>query len=588
MPGKRIALLIGVSEFGAEYAPLPNTVRQLDQLSQVLQNPDAGGFEVQSLLNPSPQVMREAIEEFFRSQAEEDTLLLYYSGRGEIDLLNSSQLYLTTHLTRKHQGQLMEASIVEAQFLYRQMLHSRSRSIVVILDCCYSGNFASLLPLKDAFTPKLKQAAILLSCPGSEAPLLSEAMPETSAFSLSFTHYLIEGIETGAVCKEGEQWLHVQDLYDYARNHMQSKSGLAGTPQMLLLGNGAAQIALAKVATPDRRDLYRQMVKTLLRENNGELAMLDHHYLYIQRYQLDLSASEAWEIETEQLAFYRTHLQKQHLYAKALATAMKHEYPFSQLTVKKLERIQSALHLEQEDADRIQQRLLRQLSECTTKPEQPVARPPAPAPQSVDLCEPVNQTKFTAPDQPFKQNGRSHTYKQEPILLLSAREVDYTLLQELLKHQNWKEADRETCKAMLRVAGRVRRGYLSRDDITNFPCQDLHTIDRLWVAHSNGQFGFSVQKDIWHSLGGTDEYDAAIEQLFCNRVGWAVQGKRISPNLNFDHANSVPSGMLPTCMWAGGWLFWWWLVTIQARLEYCRRSQWLHLLRARSQRNQGI
>jgi hypothetical protein len=587
MPGKRIALLIGVSEFGAEYEPLPHIVRQLEQLRRVLQNPGMGGFEVESLFNPSPQAMREAIEGFFRESAEEDTLLLYYSGWGEIDPLNTSQLYLTTHLTRKQQGQLVEASIVEVQFLYRQMLHSRSRSIVVILDCCYDGSFVSLLPQAEAFTSRLEQAAILLSCT-APPPLPSEAIQETSTLSLPLTHYLIEGIETGTACKGGAQWLNVQDLYDYAQQRMKSEAGIAGNPQLLLLGNTAHQIALSRVATPDRRNLYRQTVATLLRENKGELGMLDHHYLYIQRYQLDLSASEAWEIETEQLAFYRIHLQKQHLYAKAVATAVKQEYPFSQLTFKKLERIQAALHLNQEEADRIVKRLLRQLSECRTQPE-PGVKPPLPPPPPIGLREQADQTKFTAPDQPFHQNGASSGIsgdrRQEPIPLLSAREIDYTALQESLKTQNWKDADRETSRVMLRVAGQVRRGYLSREDITTFPCEDLHTIDRLWVEYSNGQFGFSVQKDIWHSLGGTDEYDAEIEQMFCSRVGWSVHGKRVSPNFNFDHATGVLPGMLPTCMWAGGWLFWWWLVTIQARLEHCRRSQWLQLLAARSQQS---
>ncbi|MBD2494800.1 GUN4 domain-containing protein [Nostoc sp. FACHB-280] len=66
----------------------------------------------------------------------------------------------------------------------------------------------------------------------------------------------------------------------------------------------------------------------------------------------------------------------------------------------------------------------------------------------------------------------------------------------------WKEADKETFKLMLKVAGQEKQGYLELDDIRNFPCEDLRIIDKLWVDYSNGRFGFSVQKEIYLSVGG--------------------------------------------------------------------------------------
>ncbi|MBD0386321.1 MAG: GUN4 domain-containing protein [Nostoc sp. C3-bin3] len=66
----------------------------------------------------------------------------------------------------------------------------------------------------------------------------------------------------------------------------------------------------------------------------------------------------------------------------------------------------------------------------------------------------------------------------------------------------WKEADEETNKLMLQVAGREQQGYLDLDDIRQFPCEDLRTIDQLWVQYSDGHFGFSVQKEIFLDSGG--------------------------------------------------------------------------------------
>ncbi len=56
---------------------------------------------------------------------------------------------------------------------------------------------------------------------------------------------------------------------------------------------------------------------------------------------------------------------------------------------------------------------------------------------------------------------------------------------------------------MLQVAEREKQRYLTIEDVENFPCKDLHIIDKLWVKYSYDKFGFSVQKEIYQSLGGT-------------------------------------------------------------------------------------
>ncbi|AFZ04017.1 serine/threonine-protein kinase [Calothrix sp. PCC 6303] len=103
--------------------------------------------------------------------------------------------------------------------------------------------------------------------------------------------------------------------------------------------------------------------------------------------------------------------------------------------------------------------------------------------------------------------------------------VDYTNLSDLLKAQNWREADEETGRLMLKVANQKREGYLGVESINNFPCADLRTIDQLWVKYSNGRFGFSVQKRIYQSLGGTEEYNDKIWNAFGDRIGWK-RGKK--------------------------------------------------------------
>ena len=95
----------------------------------------------------------------------------------------------------------------------------------------------------------------------------------------------------------------------------------------------------------------------------------------------------------------------------------------------------------------------------------------------------------------------------------------YTQLETLLKAGKWKEADGETSKVMLEVAGQTDQGFLMSDDLTNFPCEDLLTIDWLWVEASNGHFGFSVQKKIWEECGSPMDYNGDYKK-FMEKVGW--------------------------------------------------------------------
>jgi hypothetical protein len=105
------------------------------------------------------------------------------------------------------------------------------------------------------------------------------------------------------------------------------------------------------------------------------------------------------------------------------------------------------------------------------------------------------------------------------VELRSAVGYDYTKLRDLLANQKWKEADEETEKAMLTVAGRDD-SLLEIEDIDNFPCEDLRTIDRLWLKFSNGKFGFSVQKEKYQQLGGTRDFEPEIWEIFATEVGW--------------------------------------------------------------------
>jgi hypothetical protein len=89
------------------------------------------------------------------------------------------------------------------------------------------------------------------------------------------------------------------------------------------------------------------------------------------------------------------------------------------------------------------------------------------------------------------------------VPLKSARGIDYRLLQQLLAQQDFQTADSLTRQKLCELAGEgaIARKYVYFTEVNNFPIEDLRTIDALWRVHSEGKFGFSVQRKLWISVG---------------------------------------------------------------------------------------
>ena len=116
------------------------------------------------------------------------------------------------------------------------------------------------------------------------------------------------------------------------------------------------------------------------------------------------------------------------------------------------------------------------------------------------------------------------TSPSEPLLISKVTGVDYAQLRDFLVAGNWKEADRETSRAMLQAAGRAKEWSFRKEDIDNFSCEDLRLIDQLWRESSQGKFGFRVQKEIWQK-NGSPTINSPIKnwRKFYIEVGWKTE-----------------------------------------------------------------
>ncbi|MEH2366838.1 serine/threonine-protein kinase [Nostoc sp.] len=136
--------------------------------------------------------------------------------------------------------------------------------------------------------------------------------------------------------------------------------------------------------------------------------------------------------------------------------------------------------------------------------------------------------------------------KLPEMKLISAVGIDYTRLRDLLADGEWKEANEEATRVMLAVPKREKEGWFRPQDIHDFPCEDIRTIDKLWVKYSDGRFGFSVQKRIHQSLGGTRNYNKKTWEIFADRVGWKKDGEWVLYSRHLCTWNlNAPYGHLP-------------------------------------------
>lgn len=126
------------------------------------------------------------------------------------------------------------------------------------------------------------------------------------------------------------------------------------------------------------------------------------------------------------------------------------------------------------------------------------------------------------------------------VPLNSALGVDYLPLQKLLAEQDFEEADRLTSIKLCELAGSdaKARKWVYFTEVDSFPVDDLITLDHLWLVHSQGKFGFSVQRELW--LGVGKNWDKLWPKIgWKNGTNWTRYPGSFTWNL------SAPRGHLP-------------------------------------------
>jgi Caspase domain len=186
-------------------------------LAAVLQDPGIGGFEVRTLLNEPAHLVTLAVEEFFADRRPGDLLLVHFSGHGIKD--EDGELYFAAPNTML--GRL-GATAVAAEFVGRRMNRSRSRRVVLLLDCCYAGAFERGLVARAGVEMGIEQQfggrgrAVITASSAMEYAFEAGELADAREVAPSvFTSALVEGLETGEADHDQDGLVGLDELYDY-------------------------------------------------------------------------------------------------------------------------------------------------------------------------------------------------------------------------------------------------------------------------------------------------------------------------------------------------------------------------------------
>ena len=132
--------------------------------------------------------------------------------------------------------------------------------------------------------------------------------------------------------------------------------------------------------------------------------------------------------------------------------------------------------------------------------------------------------------------GKAEQFSGVASAVLDAKYAD---LERYLENGQWEEADIETYRLMITEVGKEEGQLFASKDLRNFPCEPLKAIDGLWIKHSGGKFGFSVQKNTYIECGGVPDgkHHEGVRRKLDKTNGWDRPIK-----YDFDLA---PKGHLP-------------------------------------------
>lgn len=239
--GRRIALIVGISDYADSSIDLEYADRDAKVLYDTLTNPALGPAafdrrDVRLLVNKEATLagINTGLRDFLRQAREEDSVLFYFAGHGAPDPNQLGDLYLLAHDTEPE-------NIAGTGLLMRHVRETiaeiPAKHVLILTDACHSGGMASAPglrslktnPIHQVFLDKLQHAsgglAILTA---SEAAQVSFENSRWDGHGV-FTHFLVKGLR-GAADEDRDNIVALGELLEYVREHVRRETSSKQIP----------------------------------------------------------------------------------------------------------------------------------------------------------------------------------------------------------------------------------------------------------------------------------------------------------------------------------------------------------------------
>ncbi len=217
MATDRFALIIANDAFeDVSFRELRAPSQDATELERVLSNPAIGGFEVCTLKNQLAHEVNLQVEEFLSDRRREDLVLLYISSHGVKD--DDGRLYFAVANTRLR---FLGSTAVSSKFIDDQIYRCRSRKIILVLDCCYSGAFTKGLVPRTDERMGIKERfeglgrIVLTASNATEYSFEGAELVAGAGQPSVFTGAFVRGLETGEADLNEDGHISVDELYEY-------------------------------------------------------------------------------------------------------------------------------------------------------------------------------------------------------------------------------------------------------------------------------------------------------------------------------------------------------------------------------------
>ena len=197
-------------------------------LGAVLRDRRIGDYQVGTLRNAATHEITKAVEALFAQAERDDLILLYFSGHGVKD--DAGRLHF---ITPTSDSRLLASTAVSAVFVRDQMERTKSRRVIVLVDCCYAGAFPPGTRHRAGDRvefPQLKSRGRAVITSSSELEYSYEVSANSAATVAGrsipsvFTGALVDGLRTGDADLDGDGQIEVNELYDYVYRQVRAKA----------------------------------------------------------------------------------------------------------------------------------------------------------------------------------------------------------------------------------------------------------------------------------------------------------------------------------------------------------------------------